>query len=96
MLPCLLCIEVSLGKNIAKVNCNSKGSLPAGERLTEFPMLKSCRCFFSIYFFFSLVNWGVSLLCYVEGKHVYMFTVLIKRGVKECSIIIVLSSLAGK
>lgn len=102
VLPCLLCIEVSLGKNIDKVSCNSKGSLPAAERLTEFPMLKPCQCFFTIYIF-SLTNWGglyqgilVTLPCYVKGKHVYMFTVLIKRGVTEHSIIIALSPLAGK
>lgn len=102
VLPCLLCIEVSLGKNIDKVNPNSKGSVPAAKRLAEFLMLKACQCFFPIYIF-SLTNWGglyhgilVTFPCYVEGKHLYMFTVLIKRGVTEHSIIIALSSLAGK
>lgn len=31
LLLCLPFIEVSLGKNIDKVNCNSKGSLPEAE-----------------------------------------------------------------
>lgn len=58
VLPRLLCVELSLGKNIDKVNCNSKGSLPAAE-INRISRVKTVSAFFffSIYIF-SLANCG--------------------------------------
>lgn len=100
MLPCVLCIEVSLGKNIDKVNCNSKGSLPVAE-INRIPCVKTVSALFFLFPFLSLtVGLTPSILVMlpgcVEGKHAYMFTVPIKRVFTGRSIMIVLSRLAGK
>lgn len=97
VLPCLLCIEVSLGKNIDKVNCNSKGSLPAAE-INRIPCVKTVSALFvSLSLTVGLTPSILVMLpgC-VEGKHADMFTVPIKRVFTGRSIMIVLSRLAGK